>query len=381
MFANRQPPHARRRLSSSEIPALALLALALVLAPAATRAGATAPLSYPAPGGFDLHVSINGDDTNPGTRWSAPLRSIQRALELARPGQRVGVTAGEYYEDLRSVRDGRADAPISVVGAAGAVVRGAGDARVIEIRHSYLALVNLEVDGKVTDASGRTTYRDKLIYIMGRSQRPGLTGVRLLHMRIRNAGGECVRMKYFAHHNEVAYSSISSCGVDDFHGDGKAKNGEGIYIGTAPEQLHRNPSGKLDGSNGNWIHHNRFDTRGNECVDIKEASRFNLVEYNSCTGQLDEDAAGISSRGNDNIVRFNHIWGNRGAGVRFGGDTEQDGIDNHAYGNILRDNAYSAFKIMASPQRMICGNQIAPGKPPVVRGTFAKSVQPAAACQ
>ena len=227
---------------------------------------------------------------------------------------------------------------------------------------------------------GGTTYRDKLVYIMGQSEHGGITGVRLLHMQLRHAGGECVRMKYFAHHNEVAWSSISHCGVDDFHGDGGAKNGEGIYIGTAPEQLHRNPTMKLDGSNGNWIHHNRFDTRGNECVDIKEGSRFNLIEYNACTGQLDKNAAGVSSRGNDNIIRFNHIFGNRGAGIRFGGDTERDGIHNHAYGNVLQGNHYAAFKIMAMPQRRLCGNRVSPAPGPMVRGAFAAGMKPTAAC-
>ena len=216
--------------------------------------------------------------------------------------------------------------------------------------------------------------------LIGRSEQAGITGVQLLHMQLRNAGGECVRMKYFAHHNEVAHSTITDCGVDDFHGNGNGKNGEGIYIGTAPEQLHRNPTIKLDRSHGNWIHHNYFETRGNECVDIKEASRFNLIEFNSCTKQLDENAAGISARGNDNIIRFNVIWGNRGAGIRFGGDTARDGIHNHAYGNVLRSNAVSAFKVMAGPQRRICGNDVGTDAVPIVRGTFAKGVQPSSPC-
>lgn len=363
------------------LPLLRVLVVVMtwMLAGTGTCIAADSPM-FTSPGDFDLHVSPWGEDSNPGNHWSRPLKTIQRALELAQPGQRVAISAGHYHEDLRSVRDGREGAPVSLVGGAGVVIRGAGRPRVIEIRHSHLELVGLEVDGRIVATDGGTRYRDKLVYIMGRSQRSGITGVRLLNMHLRYAGGECVRMKYFAHHNEVAWSTISHCGVDDFHGDGGAKNGEGIYIGTAPEQLHRNPTTRLDGSNGNWIHHNRFDTRGNECVDIKEASRFNLVEHNSCTGQLDENAAGISSRGNDNIIRFNHIFGNRGAGIRFGGDTTRDGIHNHAYGNVLGDNAYAAFKIMATPQRRLCGNQVAPGPAQTVRGTFASKVRPTAPC-
>ncbi len=367
-----------RRRQSVRLPLIRAVLAALCCVPPAAANDAPAP---PAAGEFDLYVSPRGSDANRGDDPARPLQTIQRALELAAPGHRVAIGAGEYFEDPRSVRDGRPDAPVSLFGVAGAVIKGAGDARVFEIRHSHLELVKLEIDGKVRDARGRTVFRDKLVYIMGRSERAGITGVRLLHMRLRNAGGECVRMKYFAHRNEVAYSTITDCGVDDFHGDGGAKNGEGLYIGTAPEQLGRNPTARLDRSNANWIHHNRFDTRGNECVDVKEASRFNLVEHNSCTGQLDEDAAGISVRGNDNIIRFNEIFGNRGAGIRFGGDTDRDGINNHAYGNALRDNAYAAFKIMASPQGKVCGNEVSDGGRRMVRGSHAKGIDPTVPCR
>ena len=116
-------------------------------------------------------------------------------------------------------------------------------------------------------------------------------------------------------------------------------------------------------------------------MDIKEASRFNLVEHNSCTGQLDANAAGISVRGNDNVVRFNVIWENKGAGIRFGGDTPADGIHNHAYGNVLRANAVAAFKLMAAPQRRVCGNRVASDGSAIVRGSFAEGAEPTSACR
>jgi len=366
-------PTTRRRSRDGR---LALAGAALLLALGVEMAARADPAP---PGRFDLFVSPRGADSHPGDRPEQPLRSIQRALDLAQPGDRIAIAAGEYFEDPRSVRDGRADAPIRLVGAPGAVIKGAGNSRVFEIRHSHLHLLDLAIDGKVRDGQGRTVFRDKLVYVMGRTERAGITGVRLLRLALANAGGECVRMKFFAHHNEIAHSTITSCGVDDFHGDGGAKNGEGIYVGTAPEQLERNPSASLDRSDSNWIHHNRFDTRGNECVDIKEGARFNVVEHNDCTGQLDEDAAGVSARGTDNVIRFNRIHGNRGAGIRFGGDTPQDGIHNHAYGNTLADNAYAAFKLMAAPQTRLCGNRVTGGGR-LVRGKHAKGVDPTAPC-
>ena len=329
--------------------------------------------------GFDLYVSPHGDDANRGDDWRRPLRSIQRALDLARPGQRVSIAAGEYLEDLRSVRDGRPDAPISLLGAPGATIRGAGRSRVIEIRHSHLVLANLDVDGEVSRRGGGVEYRDKLIYLMGRDE-AGVTGVRLLNLRLRNAGGECVRMRYFAQANELAYSSVHRCGVVDFELGGGGKNGEALYIGTAPEQLERNPTPTRDASNGNWVHHNRFDTRGNECVDVKEGSSGNVIEHNACTGQRDRNAGGISLRGSENVVRFNRIHGNRGAGVRLGGDGESDGIENDVYGNVLEGNAYAAFKVMRRPQRRVCGNVVR-AHDRVARGKHGASVDPTASCE
>jgi hypothetical protein len=339
-------------------------------------AGAFAAMGAP-PG--EIHVSPTGDDGGRGLRWDAPVASIQRALDLARPGQRIVIHPGEYFEDPRTRRDGQNGAPIRLEAAPGAVLRGAGAPRVFEIRHSHIEVLNLRVDGGIPEARGGG-YRDKLIYIMGQDARVGVRGVRLLHLDLRNAGGECVRMKYFARQNELAWSSIVRCGIEDFERGGGGKNGEAVYVGTAPEQLDRNPTPDLDASDGNWIHHNRFDTRGNECVDIKEGARFNVVEFNRCTGQLDEKAGGLSVRGNDNVIRFNLVFGNRGAGIRLGGDTDDDGVGNHVYGNLLGTNAFSAFKLMNGPQARICGNRRLTADSPLVRGTHRTGVHPLEPC-
>lgn len=55
-----------------------------------------------------LHVAINGDDKNPGTK-SFPLRTIQRAAELAQPGDTVTVHAGIYRERVNPPRGGTSD--------------------------------------------------------------------------------------------------------------------------------------------------------------------------------------------------------------------------------------------------------------------------------
>jgi alpha-L-arabinofuranosidase len=56
----------------------------------------------------ELHVALTGSDTNPGTA-AAPLRSIQRAADLAQPGDVITVHGGVYRERVSPPRGGTAD--------------------------------------------------------------------------------------------------------------------------------------------------------------------------------------------------------------------------------------------------------------------------------
>ena len=57
----------------------------------------------------DFHVATTGNDTNPGTAGAA-LRTIQRAAELAQPGDTITVHAGVYRERINPPRGGESDA-------------------------------------------------------------------------------------------------------------------------------------------------------------------------------------------------------------------------------------------------------------------------------
>jgi alpha-N-arabinofuranosidase len=59
--------------------------------------------------GGDFHVALNGNDANPGT-LAAPLRTIQRAADLAHPGDVITVHAGVYRERISPPRGGESDA-------------------------------------------------------------------------------------------------------------------------------------------------------------------------------------------------------------------------------------------------------------------------------
>jgi alpha-L-arabinofuranosidase len=57
----------------------------------------------------EFHVATSGQDTNPGTQ-AAPLGTIQRAAELAQPGDVITVHAGVYRERINPPRGGESDA-------------------------------------------------------------------------------------------------------------------------------------------------------------------------------------------------------------------------------------------------------------------------------
>ncbi len=56
----------------------------------------------------EYHVAITGNDTNPGTP-AAPLRTIQRAADLAQPGDTITVHEGVYRERVNPPRGGTSD--------------------------------------------------------------------------------------------------------------------------------------------------------------------------------------------------------------------------------------------------------------------------------
>lgn len=268
-----------------------------------------------------------------------PFATIQQGLDAAWAGDTVRVGPGTYREELRSRRSGTSDSPIRVVGN-GAVVTGTAldDGRLVELYHDYLVLEGLELTGS-----------DKLVWMVG------TTGVRLVGNWLHGAGGECVRLRYHARGNEIAGNRIEDCGRVNFDLERNRKNGEAVYIGTAPEQLDRNPTGEPDDSGRNWVHDNVMNTRA-ECVDVKEDSRGNVIERNMCTGGLDPEGAGFSSRGLATVIRENVSIGHAGSGVRVGGDDDDDGVLSTIVGNVVTSNGEYGVEVHAEPQRALCGN-------------------------
>lgn len=294
--------------------------------------------SKPSPTGRVLHVSAGADAGGNGSK-ARPFASINAALAEAKAGDTVAVGKGTYRSPVTTVRAGKPGKPIRIVGS-GARITGDGEGRLVQILHSHVTLESFDLSkGNI------------LVWVFHAK------GARILGNNLHDASGECIRLKYFARANEVAGNRIDGCGREGFDLSDDDKNGEGIYIGTAPEQLDRNPTDEPDASNDNWIHDNEISVPA-ECVDVKEAATGNRVEHNTCTGGKDPDGAGFSSRGRATVFVANVSSGHAGAGIRLGGDEETDGLLNTVVGNHLTDSRGYGLKIMRHPQGLICGNDI-----------------------
>lgn len=326
-----------------------------------------------------------GNDSNSGLSLQSPFKSIQKAIDVANPGDIVNLSSGTYSQDVVSVRDGTKNAPITIKGEQAAIVKGAGSSRIFEINHNYIHLEGFTLDGLSGNPKEKRSFRDKLIYVLGKRPLSGVTGFKATRMVLKNAGGECLRLRYYATNNEISYNTIGPCGAFDFKFESNNKNGEGIYIGTAVGQWKdgKNPTKDPDRSTKNFIHHNNFNTQGNECVDIKEGSFENIIEQNSCTGQMDSESGGFDARGDRNIIRNNLIFENKGAGVRLGGHNVGRtvyGIGNDVYNNTFRANLAGGIKIETEPQGKICGNDMSQNDSPAKFGSKAEKYDPEKSC-
>ncbi|MGC5663550.1 right-handed parallel beta-helix repeat-containing protein [Micromonospora sp. WMMD723] len=84
--------------------------------PSPTTPPVTPPPTVPPPGTVVLVVATDGDDANPGT-LARPLRTIQRAHDLAEPGTTIAVRGGTYAptSTIKILKDGNGYHPITLM--------------------------------------------------------------------------------------------------------------------------------------------------------------------------------------------------------------------------------------------------------------------------
>jgi len=113
--------------------------------------------------GKTFYVSPDGSDANPGT-LPRPWRTIQKALNTLKPGQRALVRAGTYKEGLAMRRSGTAAKPITVAAYPGErpvvdAPSGTGDTYAIQIKGSYFRLRGFVLQG-ASGGSSTNVYAD-----------------------------------------------------------------------------------------------------------------------------------------------------------------------------------------------------------------------------
>jgi hypothetical protein len=271
-----------------------------------------------------------------------PLMGLQAGLDAAGPGDTVVLLPGSYVGPVRSVRSGAPGRPITVVAAPGAALRGTSvtTARLVTITHSWITVEGLDLG-----------HANKGFWV------EGVSNVILRRNHVHDIGGECVRIKYLSSAVEVVGNRIGPCGLVNFDLDSNKKNGEGIYVGTSPDQLSRNPTDVPDATTRVWVHDNVIRPRA-ECVEIKEFAMRNVVEHNDCAGAIDPDGSGLSARGNGNVFRGNVVRDVAGKGVRLGGRPDGQGVDNRVEGNTVTGTGDYGIAVIREPQGRICGNTL-----------------------
>jgi hypothetical protein len=325
-----------------------------------------------------LYVAPGGNDANTGAARS-PFASIQHAINVAPAGATIQLADGIYEE---SVFFPVAKARLTLRGSRRAILHRGGNHRVIWIQSSDISLIGFSIDGlrPSEDAADRKNYADTAVLVQSVTAGKPTRRIRILGLHVKRLRGECIRIKDLAEDVLVSGNTVIDCGMDDYVFGGGGKNGEGIYIGTAPEQVEeKNTHKQPDETKRVIVRGNFIRTNGNECVDIKEAARDNIIEGNYCTGQLDPNSGGFGSRGDANIFRRNVIVDVVGAGIRFGGDEETQGINNVAMNNTITRAQGGGIRYQRAPQGEQCGNILVDAKP-ASSGDFRDEFDPASPC-
>jgi hypothetical protein len=292
-----------------------------------------------------LHVSPAGSDKAVGTA-DKPLRSLKKALELAATGDTIELIAGNYAGEVKTRVSG-----VTVHGPAEAIISSPGN-RGIEVLHDKTVLRGLTIENC-----------DIGIWVFGAND------CLLENLTIRDIGGEGIRIKNQSCKNTVRKCDFQRMGREGFDAEAGKKNGEGVYIGTAPEQRSKNqPPNVPDRCTENIVEDCTFATQAAEAVDMKEDSEENIVRR--CTGSDSRDPDGpiFGSRGDKNRFEDCVATGGKGHGFRFGGDTvkaDQHGQkETRTYGanNVMRGcraekNALWGAAPMVQPQDIDASNQ------------------------
>jgi hypothetical protein len=369
--------------------------IAAAVAAAAVGAGALAALAAlpgsPAVGTVHtLNLYVNparGADAAAGT-GAAPLRTIQQAIDRARPGTVIHLAAGSYDGKVVTRASGLPGARIVVEGPASGTATLFGTGHVVAIRNSYYTLRGFTIDGQrqvesryplsawPTTLSQIRQFKasvaalvsnDRLMYIDSGSGHAGVTGTIIDRMTLTGAGGECVRIRDNATDTTIENSIIRYCGMypKEIAGRFTYHNGEGVYIGTSPKSTGL-PGHQDDQSSGNIVTGDTITTYGSECFDVKENSYRNILSNSLCADNTEpsqDQGSNVELRGYANTVVGDRLSTSAGYGLKIATDAASQDLGR----NIITANTFSGQAAGAlsddsdAPPGRACGNVLAPG--------------------
>lgn len=346
-----------------------------------------------------IYVKPAGSILNSGAE-DDPLGSIDRAINLADPGDTVYVHPGTYVESVQIHDGGTAEDPITLTGPPEALLKPpeGSDQACIRIEGNYVHLTGLTINGLHNPDEPRNPdsyHPDKLISINSEADDPDtyLEGLVISPHRIGNASQSLINSVQFRDSTIGGFKVIGPAGARWLFDDTEGHNGEIVYLGTAADNRVERGYEDYDRTRNILVHHidNSEGHPHAELVDCKEGVSNVTIEY--CT-----DAGGIQSNdspystaillnGFDCTVRWNIIQNAEGSGIEIGpwgtmsnpdylGEPETEferrfGTGHAIYGNVFTGNALGAIEFLreskvpgreTSPrpgdQRMICGNLV-----------------------
>lgn len=164
-----------------------------------------------------MFVAADGSDGNDGRSAERPVETLQRAADLAEPGDVVWVRDGVYSSDVEFTTSGTADAPIVFESQPGecAILDGAGN----------------EPGRRVTfDSVDHTVFRNFVVrnspaegLFLEDSNENVLTNLRLhdnFYSGITNLGGDRNRFAYIISHDNMDTRGVDADGISISSGDG-----------------------------------------------------------------------------------------------------------------------------------------------------------------
>jgi hypothetical protein len=270
--------------------------------------------------GQTFFVASNGSDSNPGTR-QRPWKTVQRAFERLRPGQRALVRAGTYVADHVVERAGTRTSPITVAAYPGErpVLRAAsssGDTYPLRVTDGA-AFVRIQ--GFVLELAKGTSSTN--VYFEGRAR-----DVELSRNEIRFSQDQGVFVENSARRIHIIGNRIHDNGRG--HQSGQHQS-HGIYIEGADHLVANNviyahPYGfgiqVYPENNGTIVVHNTVVGSGHSGIVVggdggvsNIAIRNNVLAFNASYGvQMDSDCPRAVT------IDRNVIHGNRSGGVQGG---------------------------------------------------------------